>query len=75
MKMTQDEVTDRISKDGQEAFLASIRDEYLGRRVAVNGLALIDDQGAMILAESATKGELSPSDAANQVMEKWGVTL
>ena len=73
--MSQSEVADRISKDGQEAFLASIRDEYLGRRVSVNGLALIDDQGAMILADSASKGELSPSSAANQVMEKWGVTL
>ena len=75
LNMSQSEVADRISKDGQEAFLASIRDEYLGRRVSVNGLALIDDQGAMILADSASKGELSPSSAANQVMEKWGVTL
>ena len=75
LKMSQDEVADKISRDGQEAFLASIRDEYLGRRISVNGLALIDDQGAMILADSASKEQTSPLDAANHVMEKWGVTL
>ena len=70
LKMSQADVTEKISKDGQELFLASIREESLGRKVRVNGLALIDDQGAMILADSATLDQASASEAANHVMQK-----
>ena len=75
LKMSQADVAEKISKDGQELFLTSIREESLGRKVSVNGLALIDDQGAMVLADSATLDQTPASDAANLVMQKWEVAL
>jgi hypothetical protein len=73
--MSQADVAEKISKDGQELFLTSIREDSLGRKVSVNGLALIDDQGAMVLADSATLDQTPASDAANLVMQKWEVAL
>ena len=73
--MTQAEVAETISKDGQEAFLTSVREKSLGRGVSVNGLALIDDQGAMLLADSVQDDGLDASKAAEMVIEKWEVAM
>ena len=73
--MTQAEVSEMISKDGQDFFLSSVREKALGRAVYVNGLALIDDQGAMLLADSVQDDSISSSVAAENVIERWGVTM
>tara|TARA_B100000676_G_scaffold225511_1_gene223149 strand:- start:175 stop:468 length:294 start_codon:yes stop_codon:yes gene_type:complete len=73
--MTQAEVSEMISKDGQDFFLSSVREKALGRAVSVNGLALIDDQGAMLLADSVQDDSISSSVAAENVIERWGVTM
>ena len=73
--MTQEEVAETISKEGQEAFLMSVREKSLGRGVSVNGLALIDDQGAMLLADSVQDDGLDASSAAEIVIQKWEVAM
>ena len=73
--MTQEEVAETISKEGQEAFLMSVREKSLGRGVSVNGLALIDDQGAMLLADSVQDDGLDASKAAEMVIKKWEVAM
>ena len=73
--MTQEEVAETISKEGQEAFLMSVREKSLGRAVSVNGLALIDDQGAMLLADSVQDDGLDASKVAEMVIQKWEVAM
>ena len=73
--MTQSEVSEMISRDGQDSFLSSVREKALGRSVSVNGLALIDDQGAMLLADSVQDDGMSASTAAEKAIERWGVVM
>jgi hypothetical protein len=47
----------------------------LARNVIINGRALVDEQGAMIMAEEMTFDSTSVEDAAKSVMENWGVVL
>ena len=50
-----------------------MRDYLLGRQLNVSGRTIVDDQGAMILADNA---ELNSNDAvmlATEVRAKWGV--
>ena len=73
--MTQAEVSEMISRDGQDSFLSSVREKALGRGVSVNGLALIDDQGAMLLADSVQDDGINAAKAADNVIERWEVVM
>ena len=73
--MTQAEVSEMISREGQDFFLSSVREKALGRSVSVNGLALIDDQGAMLLADSVQDDGMSASTAAEKAIERWEVVM
>ena len=62
-----------IKNDGQMEYVQSIRDYLLGRELNVGGRTIVDEQGAMILVDSA---ELSNSDAAmlaTEVRSEWGI--
>jgi hypothetical protein len=52
-----------------------IRNKILARKVVINGRSLVDNQGAMILAENIHLDTSTNEDAANLVMEQWGVLL
>ena len=41
----------------------------------MNGLALIDDQGAMLLADSVQDDGMSASTAGEKAIERWGVVM
>jgi replication factor A1 len=75
LSMSQEMVKEKISKSSHEDFLAEIRNNYLARKVMINGRSLVDVQGAMILAEEVTFDTTSNEDAANLVMQEWGVLL
>ena len=64
-----------IAKEGPEGFVADLRKKLLARNVVINGRALVDEQGAMIMAEDMTFDSTSAEDAAKSVMEKWGVVM
>lgn len=70
-----DGVRDEISKVGRDGFVSSLRSRTLSRTVSVRGRTIVDEQGAMILADSAIIETVSPDISAKEVMEKWGVTL
>ena len=62
-----------IESEGKMEFVQSLRDYLLGRQLNVSGRTIVDDQGAMILADNA---ELNSNDAvmlATEVRAKWGV--
>ena len=75
LNMSQEIVKEKISKTGHEDFLSEIRNNYLARKVIIHGRSLVDTQGAMVLAEEVTFDNTSNEDAANLVMQEWGVLL
>ncbi len=70
-----DGVRDQIASEGREGFVASLRARALSGAMVIHGRTIVDDQGAMVLADTAELEATSPSEAAQKVMEKWGVVL
>ena len=73
MNTTENKMAKAIENEGQMEYVQSIRDYLLGRNLIVGGRTIIDDQGAMILADHA---EISGDDAAmlaTEVRAQWGV--
>jgi hypothetical protein len=73
--VNQESVKEQISKEGRDGFVASLRQRVLAQRLNIKGRSIVDDQGAMLLADEAEQDQTSPADAANQVMQRWGVVL
>lgn len=73
--MDQEAVKEQVGKDGQDGFAAFLRERVLARRLSVRGRSIIDDQGAMLLADEVEQDETTSADAANEVMQRWGVVL
>ena len=67
------EVEEEIDR-GQDEFILALRSKYLGRTVMVRGRCLVDDQGAMFLAESMEPESTPPDEIAAEVRKKWGVS-
>ena len=70
-----DEVRDQIASEGRDGFVASLRTRALSGAMVVHGRTIVDDYGAMVLADTAEFEESSPSEAAQEVMQRWGVVL
>ena len=71
--MEQIGMKELIDLDGQMEFVQSLRNKLLGLMVNASGRTIVDDQGAMILADNV---ELVDEDAAllaTEVRTKWGV--
>ena len=71
--LDEDKMAQKIESDGKMEFVQSLRDMMLGRVIKANGRTIVDEQGAMILADHV---ELSDDDAgllATEVRAKWGV--
>ena len=73
--MDQEAVKEQVGKDGQDGFAAFLRERVLARRLSVRGRSIIDDQGAMLLADEVEQDETTSADAANEVMQRRGVVL
>jgi len=73
--MDFEQIKKQIGKESQSGYVALLRDEYLARNIVIHGRAMIDDQGAMIMAESADFDTQTAEQAANEVIKKWGVIL
>ncbi len=70
---TEEKMASDIDSEGKMEFVQSLRDFLLGRTLEVKGRTIVDDQGAMILADYA---ELKPDDGAmlaTEVRAQWGV--
>jgi len=70
---TMADVQAATKDDGGEAFLADLRSRMLGRRHTFTGRAMIDPQGALLMADSFTLTDLDLEELANEVRERWGV--
>ena len=71
--LDEDTMAKKIESEGKMEFVQSLRDMMLGRVVKVNGRTIVDEQGAMILADHAELDDDDPGLLATEVRAKWGV--
>ena len=71
--VTEDEIKNRISVDGQVVFIQSLRERMLGRKLTAVGRTIVDEQGAMLLAESCALEEVDTVLLAAELRQHWGV--
>ena len=71
--VSENDIVSEIDSNGQMEFVQSLRNKLLGREIIVSGRAIVDDQGAMILAEKTELVNLDPAMLATEIRAKWGV--
>ena len=71
----QESVKQEISKLGSDGFVAALREKLIAKRLIVKGRSIVDEQGAMLLADEVDYDTTSAHDAANEVIQRWGVIL
>ncbi|MGA0352057.1 MAG: hypothetical protein ACO3NY_00225 [Poseidonia sp.] len=70
--MSQDEMRAKVEELGDIGFVQHIRERMLGRKITVSGRSIVDDQGAMVLADGF---EVEAHDAqmrASELRAQWG---
>ena len=71
--MDEEQMKAAVDKDGQMAFVQSLRALFLGRTVQATGRTIVDEQGAMMLADGATVVEEDAGMLATELRAHWGV--
>ena len=72
MELTHDDMKAKVEELGDLGFVQFVRERMLGRRVSVSGRSIVDDQGAMVLADGF---EIEQHDAqlrASELRTQWG---
>ena len=73
--MDQGQIKDAIDANTKAGFIATLRERFLARRLHINGRAMVDAQGAILMADSIEVDTRTPEEAANDAMSRWGVVL
>ena len=73
--MDQGQIRDAIDASTRAGFIATLRERFLARKLHINGRAMVDTQGAILMADSVEVDTRTPEEAANEVMTRWGVVL
>ena len=73
--MDQAQIRDAIDANTRAGFIATLRERFLARKLHINGRAMVDTQGAILMADSVEVDTRTPEEAANEVMARWGVVL
>ena len=73
--MDQGQIRDAIDANTRAGFIATLRERFLARKLHINGRAMVDGQGAILMADSVDVDTRTPEEAANEVMTRWGVVL
>jgi replication factor A1 len=63
-----------VDEDGQMAFVQTLRGTLLGRTVKATGRTIVDEQGAMMLADGAAVVEEDAGMLATELRAHWGVS-
>ncbi len=70
---TEKDIVSEIDSNGQMEFVQSLRKKLLGKQVIASGRAIVDEQGAMVLADKTELVDLDPAMLATEIRAKWGV--
>ena len=72
LEMTYEDMKSKVDEVGESGFVQLVREKMLGRRINVSGRSIVDEQGAMILADGF---EIEQHDAqlrATELRTQWG---
>ena len=70
--MSLDQMREKVEELGDIGFVQDVRERMLGRNITVSGRSIVDDQGAMVLADGF---EVEAHDAqmrASELRAQWG---
>ena len=70
--MAEDDMRAKVEELGDLGFVQHVRERMLGRKISVSGRSIVDDQGAMVLADGF---EIETHDAqmrASELRAQWG---
>ena len=73
LKTTEEKIKAEIDSDGQIEFVQRLRGKLLGRLVIASGRTIVDEQGAMILADKTELVEQDPGLISTEIRAQWGV--
>lgn len=73
INMKQDQIAADIQENGTMSFIQSLRELMLGRQLKASGRTIVDEQGAMLLSDSAELIEIDSALVAAELRNKWGV--
>ena len=72
--MDEGQMKGAVDDEGQMAFVQSLRSLLLGRTIQASGRTIVDEQGAMMLADDATIIEEDAGMRATELRAHWGVS-
>ena len=64
---------EELSDTNKESFIKELRTKMLGFPVNLKGRSIVDQQGAMFLAEEVEIIEREPKAYAMEIKTKWGI--
>ena len=70
--MSLEQMREKVEELGDLGFVQDVREQMLGRNITVSGRSIVDDQGAMVLADGF---EVEAHDAqmrASELRAQWG---
>jgi len=67
-----DAMRSKIDEIGEQGFVQHVRDQMLGRHLTVTGRSIVDEQGAMILADGCSLEVHDPQMRASELRAQWG---
>ncbi len=70
--MTDEGMKSSVEEHGDLGFVQLVREALLGRKVQVSGRTIVDEQGAMILAEGLVVTEQDAQLRATELRAQWG---
>ena len=73
LEKSMEELNDELNKNGQTEFLKSLRKKMLGAPTIIRGRSIVDQQGAMFLAEELDIQDIDPISYATEIKNKWGI--
>ena len=73
LNTTEEKIKAEIDSDGQIEFVQRLRGKLLGRLVIASGRTIVDEQGAMILADKTELVEQDPGLISTEIRAQWGV--
>jgi len=71
--MDEEQMKTAVEADGQMAFVQSLRGLFLGRTIHATGRTIVDEQGAMMLADGASVVDEDAGMRATELRAHWGV--
>ena len=68
-------IQSRVNEEGPSGFVKELQSRLFGLRLSINGRAIVDDRGTMLMADSVIQKSEDAVVIAAEVRERWGVVL